>query len=157
MESHGTDHGGPDILAPPPLLFLGPLLAGLALDRAVPLPDIPRPARRLGVPLLVAGLATGGWFLRTMRGAGTPVDPRHASTALATDGPFRYTRNPGYLAMGLVYAGVSLRCNGRWPLVALPAVLAAVDRGVIRGEERYLARRFGEDYEAYRTRVRRWA
>lgn len=52
---------------------------------------------------------------------------------------------------------MSLRCNARWSLVALPGVFAAVDRGVIRGEERYLAGRFGADYEAYRLHVRRWA
>jgi protein-S-isoprenylcysteine O-methyltransferase Ste14 len=156
MDAQPTDEDRPDILVHPPLVFLGPLLAGLVLDRVVPLPDIPRPARRLGVPILVAGLATGGWFLRTMRGAGTPIDPRQASTALVTEGPFRHTRNPGYLGMGLVYAGVSLRCNARWSLLALPAVLLAVDRGVIRGEERYLSRRFGDEYEAYRMRARRW-
>jgi protein-S-isoprenylcysteine O-methyltransferase Ste14 len=152
----GSDQHGPDILVHPPLLFLGPLLAGPLLDRLVSLPDVPRRARRLGAPVLVAGLATAGWFLQTMRRAGTPVDPREASTALATDGPFRYTRNPGYLGMGLVYAGVSLRYNLRWSLAALPGVLWTVDRGVIRGEEHYLAARFGADYEDYRGRVRRW-
>jgi protein-S-isoprenylcysteine O-methyltransferase Ste14 len=156
MDAHGTDHDGPDILVHPPLLFLGPLLVGLVLDRVVPLPDIPGRARRLGAPILIAGLATTGWFLQTMRRAGTPVDPREASTALVTGGPFRHTRNPGYLGLGLVYADLSLRCNARWSLVALPGVLVAVDRGVIRGEERYLAGRFGTDYEAYRLRVRRW-
>ena len=156
MDAHGTDQHGPDILVHPPLLFLGPLLGGLVVDRLVPLPDVPRRARRLGAPVFVAGLATAGWFAQTMRRAGTPVDPREATTALATDGPFRHTRNPGYLGMGLMYAGVSLRCNLRWSLVALPGVLLAVDRGVIRGEERYLANRFGTHYEAYRLRVRRW-
>jgi protein-S-isoprenylcysteine O-methyltransferase Ste14 len=102
-------------------------------------------------------VATTGWFLQTMRRAGTPVDPREASTALVTDGPFRHTRNPGYVGLGLVYAGVSLRCTVRWPLMALPGVLAAVDRSVIRCEEGYLADRFDTVYKAYRLRVRRWA
>ena len=157
MDANGTDQEGPDILVHPPLLFLGPLLGGVVLDRVASLPDIPRGPRRLGGPILAAGLVTTGWFLQTMRRARTPVDPRKASSALVTGGPFRYTRNPGYLGLGLVYAGVSLLCNSRWSLVALPAVVAAVDRGVIRGEERYLAGRFGTDYEAYRLRVRRWA
>lgn len=99
--------------------FLGPLLVGLVLDRVVSLPDISRRARRLGAPILVAGLATTGWFLKTMRRARTPVDPRQASTALVTDGPLRHSRNPGYLGLGLV----SLGCNARWPLVALPGRL----------------------------------
>jgi protein-S-isoprenylcysteine O-methyltransferase Ste14 len=157
VDAHGTDQQGPDIVVHPPLLFLGPLLGGLVLDRVAPLPGIRRGARRLGVPILAAGLVTTGWFLQTMHRARTPVDPRKASTALVTDGPFRYTRNPGYLGFSLVYAGVSLLGNGRWSLAALPAVVAAVDRCVIGGEERYLAGRFGTDYEVYRLRVRRWA
>jgi protein-S-isoprenylcysteine O-methyltransferase Ste14 len=58
--------------------------------------------------------------------------------------------------MAAVYTGISLAANRRWPLVALPAVLAVVDRGVVRREEAYLAERFGEEYEGYRRAVPRW-
>jgi protein-S-isoprenylcysteine O-methyltransferase Ste14 len=91
-----------------------------------------------------------------MEAAKTPVDPRKPSTTIVTDGPFRRTRNPGYIALTLVYIGVSLRTNRRWPLVLLPAVIAALDRGVVRREERYLRDRFGDDYREYERRVRRW-
>ena len=63
---------GPEVIAPPPLLYLGPLLAGLGLDRLLPLPRLPGPLRLLGVPLLAGGLAIAATFLMTFRRAGTP-------------------------------------------------------------------------------------
>lgn len=151
-----TAERGPEVVAPPPLLFLCPLLTGLALDRLVPLPRLPPPARLLGVPVLAAGIALAGWFAQTMRSAGTPLDPRRPPTALVEEGPFRYSRNPGYLGMTLVYGGVSLLAGARWPLLLLPGVLAVVDRGVVDREEEYLQAHFGERYAAFRERVSRW-
>jgi protein-S-isoprenylcysteine O-methyltransferase Ste14 len=147
---------GPDIIAPPPLLYAGPLLAGFALDLLLPLPRLPGALRLVGLPFLAAGIALAIWFLLAMRRAGTPVDPREATTALVQSGPFRYTRNPAYVAFTLTYLGVSLLAGARWPLVLLPVVLVVVDRGVIRREERYLEVRFGSDYSGYQRRVRRW-
>ncbi len=154
MDEHAPR--GPDVIAHPPLLYLGPLLAGSLLDRVVPLPALPARLRRLGLPTAAAGVALGAWFVRTMHAARTPVDPREAPTAIVTGGPFARTRNPGYLGMALIYTGISLAANRRCPLVALPAVLAIVDRGVVRREEAYLTERFGDDYERYRRRVPRW-
>jgi len=147
---------GPSIIAPPPLLYLIPLLGGALLDRAVPLPGLPPGARRLGFPLAAAGVALGTWFVRTMHAANTPVDPRQTPTTLVTNGPFRHSRNPGYIGLTLAYTGISLTTNRRWPLVFLPPVIAAVDRGVVRPEERYLRDRFGDEYEDYRRQVPRW-
>jgi protein-S-isoprenylcysteine O-methyltransferase Ste14 len=91
-----------------------------------------------------------------MMRARTPIDVRHAPTALVQDGPFARTRNPGYLGLALVYTGIALLAGGRWSLLFLPGVLFAVDRGVIQREEDYLERHFGADYDEYRRRVRRW-
>jgi protein-S-isoprenylcysteine O-methyltransferase Ste14 len=146
----------PDIVAPPPLLFLGPLLGGLILDRLLPLPRLPGPLRLLGLPVLAAGATLGGWFFTTMQRAGTPVDPYEPPTALVTDGPFEHTRNPGYVGFTLIYTGITLLAGGRWPLLLLPGVLAVVDRGVIQREESHLDERFGAAYRDYRARVRRW-
>jgi Phospholipid methyltransferase len=125
----------------PDTIYLGPLLAGLALDRflPLPLPRLPAVLRGAGLPLLVVGIGLGGWFFSSMREAGTPVDPYQPPTALVEKGPFRFTRNPAYLGFALVNAGISLLAGGRWPLVFLPAVLGAIDRGVIGREEAYLA------------------
>jgi len=155
-EDQRSQGRGPDIIAPPPLIYAGPWLGGLILDRLLPLPRLPLPVRVAGLPLIASGIGLGAWFIWRMRRSGTPVDPRERPTALVTEGPFRYTRNPAYVGLTLTYIGVSLLTGGRWPLLLLPGVLAAVDRGVIRREERYLETRFGSDYLDYRRRVRRW-
>ena len=66
------------------------------------------------------------------------------------------TRNPAYLGMALAYSGISLLAGGRWSLLLLPGVVAAIDRGVIQREEPYLELLFGNGYRDYRARVRRW-
>ena len=155
-DTHQTKVRGPDIIAPPPLLYAGPWLGGLLLDRLWPLPRLPLALRLVGLPLLGAGIGLAGWFALTMRRAGTPIDPYEAPTALVTEGPFRHTRNPGYLGVTLTYAGLSLLAGILWPLLLLPCVVLAVDQGVIQREERYLGKRFGAAYGEYQRRVRRW-
>jgi protein-S-isoprenylcysteine O-methyltransferase Ste14 len=145
------------VVAPPPLIYAGPLLAGLLLNRVRPAPILPpRVARVSGRLLTTSGIALALWFFRTMRRAGTPVDPREPVQRIVTTGPFRFSRNPAYTALTLIYVGISCQANARWPLLWLPAVLAAIQRGVIEREERYLVRTFGDEYEQYRSRVRRW-
>jgi protein-S-isoprenylcysteine O-methyltransferase Ste14 len=155
-EDPGATPRHPNIIAPPPLLFAGPWLAGLLLQQFVPLPRLPLAARLAGLPLLAAGLGLGGLFVWTMRRAGTPVDPYETPTVLVTGGPFRLTRNPAYLGFTLAYAGLSLLASVLWTLIFLPGVVLAVDRGVVQPEERYLEKQFGSAYGQYRRRVRRW-
>jgi protein-S-isoprenylcysteine O-methyltransferase Ste14 len=152
-----SEERGPEVVMPPPLIYLAPLVGGLILDRLIPLPRLPRRLTRpAGVAVLAGGVALTGWFLRTMGHADTPVDVRKAPRHLVVEGPFKYTRNPAYLAFAATYLGISLITRARWPVLLLPAALATVDRGVIEREEAYLRRRFGDDYENYRTHVRRW-
>lgn len=156
MDGAAPDTAG--VIAPPPLLFAAGLAAGLLADVAKPAPRLPSAAWRVagGLPLLAAGLLLVGWAARTMHRAGTPVPPTRASVALVVEGPFRFTRNPVYLGMTLCYAGVALLLDRLWVLAPLPGVLAALQRGVVAREERYLERRFGEAYRRYRQGVARW-
>ena len=71
-------------------------------------------------------------------------------------GPFRFTRNPLYLGLALLYLGIALWLGVLWPVVLLPALILLVQQVVILREEAYLESRFGEAYRAYRARVRRW-
>ncbi len=145
------------VVAPPPLIYIGPLLLGLLLKRKFPVPFLPRSAARiLGWPLLLGGISLAGWFFSTMRRADTPIDPREPVSNLATDGPFRYTRNPAYLSMTMIYTGISCLANALSSILLLPAVLLVIQRGVIEREERYLERKFGEEYLHYKEQVRRW-
>ncbi len=142
-------HGGadnPGVIAPPPLIYAGALLAGLVATKVYPVSFLPRGASRVfGWPSVAAGLAIGLLGFREMRRAGTNVDPYHPATAIVTEGPYRYTRNPLYVGMTLMYAGFAARANALPAVLLLPAVLAVMRRGVIEREERYLERKFGEE------------
>ena len=73
---------------------------------------------------------------------------------MAVGGPYRFTRNPMYLGLVFILAGLVLLANALWPLILLPVVI--VRRAVIDREERYLTAKFGEEYLRYLARVRRW-
>ena len=146
----------PGVLAPPPLIYAGGLAVGFVLEALLPSASLGTAAAVAGGVLAAAGGVLAGGFVRSFRRAGTPVDPGKATTAIVTTGPYRLTRNPAYVGMALAYVGIALLSSAVWPLVVLPFVLAIVDRGVIRREERYLEAKFGEEYLAYKAQVRRW-
>jgi protein-S-isoprenylcysteine O-methyltransferase Ste14 len=151
------ERDNPGFLLPPPLTYLLTLLLGLVLERRSHLPFLPRGvARILGWPLLGGGVLLNAWFNLTMQRADTPIDPRKPVSKLITEGPFRYTRNPAYLSLTMLYAGIALLRNALWAILLLPLVVVAIQRDQIEREERYLERTFGEEYLAYKERVRRW-
>jgi len=152
------ENDNPGINVPPPLIYAAPLLLGLLLDRRRHLPFLPGGARRaLGWPLLGGGAALNAWFLKTIRDAEAPIRTDKPVPRLTTEGPFRYSRNPSYLALAMIYAGIVLLRNSLWSILFLPVVVAVIQREVIGREERYLERAFGEEYLAYKEQVRRWA
>jgi protein-S-isoprenylcysteine O-methyltransferase Ste14 len=104
-----------------------------------------------GVALAVAGVIT-------FRTAATTVDPTHPerSVSLVTRGPYRCSRNPMYLGMALLLAGWAAFLANAASLAGLPLFVAYLNRWQIEPEERALADKFGEEFENYRKRVRRW-
>jgi protein-S-isoprenylcysteine O-methyltransferase Ste14 len=145
------------VVAPPPLIFLAGLGIGFALEALLPGSSVPDAvAWILGGALLLAGLVLLFWFEQAFTRKKTPANPWRPTTAIATDGPYRITRNPAYVGMALVYIGIALCSHALWVLLPLPVVLAIIDRGVITREERYLERKFGQEYLDYKRRVRRW-
>jgi protein-S-isoprenylcysteine O-methyltransferase Ste14 len=156
-ELTGSDQPAADVIAPPPLIYLGALGVGFGLDGMIGRGSLPSAAAiPAGSALIIAGSGLLASFARAFRGAQTPIDPYTPSTAMVTNGPFRLTRNPAYLGMALTYAGIAIVSNAPWALVPLPVAIAIIDRGVIAREERYLERRFGAPYADYKRRVRRW-
>jgi protein-S-isoprenylcysteine O-methyltransferase Ste14 len=147
----------PRVIAPPPLLFLGPLLLALGVEQLRPWPFLPTlVARLVGAALVAAGSAFAVPALFAFRRAGTNAEPWKPTTAFVVRGPYKITRNPMYVGMVLVTAGIAALANSVWPLLALPVSVALVRWGVIAREERYLEQKFGEEYRAYKARVRRW-
>lgn len=154
----GPSSDRPDVIARPPRLALAALVVGLALDYAWPAPVLPGTAMQYaaGSVLIVAGLALVLAAMGRFRKAGTNVPTPLPATALVTDGLYRFSRNPIYVGMSLVFAGVAVAADNAW-LMGLWAVLLIVIRyGVIAREEVYLERKFGDDYRRYTASVRRW-
>ncbi len=156
--------GGDDVagvVAPPPLIYLGFLAAGLGLSYLWPLAiagdSIPAAARTgVGAALAALGIAIGIAGFSQFRRAGTDVRPDRATTALVTTGIYRYSRNPLYISQTLVYAGIALAADSLWAMAFLVPTLVVVRYGVIAREEAYLERKFGDDYRRFKAAVRRW-
>jgi protein-S-isoprenylcysteine O-methyltransferase Ste14 len=147
----------PGIKVPPPLIYLLPLLLGLVLDRKAHLPFLPRGVVRIvGLLLIGCGGLIAGWWRKTMRDADAPVRTDRPVPRLTTAGPFGYSRNPAYLSLAMIYAGIAVLRNSLWTILFLPLVLYVIQREVIGREEQYLERTFREEYLAYKARVRRW-
>ena len=153
-----VDADSAKVTFPPPFMYLGMLLAGLAADRILPwslnLGDVAR--YRSGVIFIIAALvfllSASGRFRR----AGTDVKPWKTTSAIVNEGIYAITRNPMYLGMALFYVGLGLAFSSLGVIVLLPVLLAIIQTQVIAREERYLESKFGDEYRNYKTRVRRW-
>ena len=157
MSETTTESDTAGVVAPPPLIFLGGLAVGFGLEALLSSASLPGAVRwALGGLLLVGGLLLLASFNTAFSRRGTAVEPWKPTTAIVSTGPYRLTRNPAYVAMALLYAGIAVLSDALWALAPLPVVLLIVDRAVIAREERYLERRFGPEYLDYKGRVRRW-
>jgi protein-S-isoprenylcysteine O-methyltransferase Ste14 len=147
----------PDVISCPPMIYLGSLVLGLLLNWLVPsqrLLSISCPVT--GWLLAFAGFCIGFWGVRTFIRFGTNVRPDLPVTALVTSGPYRYSRNPLYMACTIIYLGITLSVGSLWLLVTLMPTLALMHWKIVRREEEYLEGRFGDDYRAYKAQVNRW-
>ena len=161
MAENENDHAG--VRVPPPVVAVGAILTGLALNWLWPAPlsevGMPLPASLTiiaGVLLFLAGMGLAIACLFRFKAAGTAVEPWKPTTALIAHGPYRLSRNPIYLGMLLALAGVGLMLDNLWILALLLPVWAFLRFAVIAREERYLEAKFGESYRRYRVDVRRW-
>lgn len=147
----------PGVVAPPPLIYAVGLLLGLALDSIFPVAVLPDTAQYVaGLVLIGAAIPIAVSVLRRFKRAGTNLDVRKPTTVIVTTGPFRYSRNPVYVGLSLLYAGIGIAADSLWVLGLLAPVLLVMHHGVILREERYLERKFGADYLRYKANVRRW-
>jgi len=146
-----------NVLILPPLLYAVALAVGFLLQWIAPRPITPSNAHYwLGGFLLAAGVVIAIRGRRAMERVGTNVNPTLPSTALVETGPFRFSRNPLYVALTLIYVGLSLLANALWVLLLILPVMVLMHYGVVRREETYLEAKFGDAYRDYRSRVRRY-
>ena len=141
----------------PPLVLLASLLSGTALNVAWPLRFFPH-ALRLPVGCLLVAIAAVlfSYAIRQFRMAGTPVPGNKPTTAIVRGGPYRFSRNPIYLAFFALHLGLAIWVNSLWLVATLLATVAIIALVVVPREERYLTERFGREYLEYKASVRRW-
>ncbi len=150
-------HIGPGLRLPPPVMYLAALLTGIVLNSLWAMSPMSGSWRYIvGSLLPIVSALTMPAVLRRFRRAGTSFDPRKAASVLITDGPYRFSRNPSYVSLTLLYLGVGIILNNGWILLLVVPILLVMDLWVVRKEERHLETKFGEDYLRYKAAVRRW-
>jgi protein-S-isoprenylcysteine O-methyltransferase Ste14 len=141
----------------PPLVYLASLAIGTLMQLTLPLPVLSRTFNvALGVSLVAIAIALCVYSVTRFRAAGTPVPARKPTTVIVRHGPYRFSRNPIYLAFSLFQLGVAIWINSLWLLATLVAAVALIHFIVIPIEEQYLERKFGAEYLDYMAAVRRW-
>jgi len=158
MNSPAPDR--PNVVVFPPLILVAVLVLAILLQWLVPLGILARfdPVWRLAIGgvLMIAGLAITATGSLVLVRRGTNVNPRRPAVALATNGIYRWTRNPMYVGGGPLLIGLSIAAALDWlPLLMIPAAFA-LHVGVVRYEERYLEAKFGDAYRDYAARVPRY-
>jgi protein-S-isoprenylcysteine O-methyltransferase Ste14 len=142
----------------PPAAPLATIVAGLILDRVVPLgPDLRAPFRVLGGVIVLGAVSLlGAWSVLLVRRSGQSENPWKPTTGVIQTGPFSRTRNPMYLQMVIGCIGFALLLSKIWIVLLTPVCAVLLHTLAIRPEEAYLERKFGTEYRAYKARVRRW-
>ncbi len=143
----------------PPFVYLAALLLGVGLNLVRPARWLPAEfAAWVGVPVLIAALPLFVSSIRRFKAVGTPVPGSKPATAIAIvkSGPYRFSRNPIYLAFSWLVLGVACTLNSLWLLGTLAAAVSVMSFVVIPREERYLERRFEAEYLDYKAQVGRW-
>jgi len=149
----------PSTIPWPPILLIGAVISAVALNAVVPLPwpgigDVP--ATIIGYTILGLGIALMAWSAVTFMRHNANIMPHRAADTLITDGPFARFRNPIYLADTLLLLGAAELTRNIWFAIAAAAFVPLITWLAILPEERHLRAKFGDAYEAYFQRSRRW-
>jgi protein-S-isoprenylcysteine O-methyltransferase Ste14 len=146
------------VVVRPPIAWALAVVVGLALNWLMPIPFMPDalPVGWIGAAVFAVAVALLAWAIVTITRAGSNVPTNMPTTAIVDTGPYRFTRNPIYLAMFLGLVGLALAFDSLWLLAALVPFALVIRYGVVAREEVYLERKFGDSYSRYRSRVRRW-
>jgi protein-S-isoprenylcysteine O-methyltransferase Ste14 len=152
---------------PPPFVFLAFLVVGLILSAIFPIDLWPTvrtacftacvaPRLILSMALVAIGFFIASRAFRVMIRARTPIDPFEPTSAIVSDGPYRFSRNPIYLSLSVAYLGIAVALNAAWAIALWPIMLIVVTYLIIVREEKYLEGKFGAVYTQYKSKVRRW-
>ncbi len=150
-----ADH--PNVVVMPPVLVLGTLAGTFVVDAIWPAAFLPLDLQIvLGGGLFALGLGLLALALREFRRVGTNLPTSRPTLALATGGPYRFTRNPIYVGLCLGYLGIAVAGDSLWAVAGVIPVAVVLHFGVVKREEAYLEAKFGEPYTRFKAATRRW-
>lgn len=153
--SNSIDHT--KVKVHPPVILLGHLLLAFLLQRLFPLPlAFPIALMWIGYLLVLLGIGLALSAVGRFMQAHTTLDPHGPVSTIVTNGPYHFSRNPIYLGFVGLLVGFSFIFKSWWGLILSPVMMSMLHQLVIRYEEAYLEKKFGERYTGYTTRVRRW-
>ncbi len=160
-DKSGAQHPDrPVIVAPGPVIAFGAVAAGYALDQFLWLGTIGGIERLWRALAGLVLIAAGGWFIWRANliflHTDTPFEPWKPTKALATSDIYGVTRNPMYQGFLLLAAGIAVLLRSDWGVMLLVPAALLIHHGVVRREEAYLERKFGEPFRAYMRAVPRW-
>lgn len=145
------------VLIFPPLLYLLVLATGILVSYFFPQHLINFSiAMPMGILFLITGITTLILAATLFRKNKNPVNPSGSTQLIICSGIYKYTRNPMYLSLTLIFTGISIITNAWFSFVLLFPLLLICQKGIIEREEKYLTRKFGDEYLNYKSKVRRW-
>ncbi len=157
MTNESNDNAG--ICIPPPLFFFACLGTGLLLEYFSPIHIVSIslfPRVIIGGTFILVSIyfALGGFIV--LIGNKTTFDTAKSTVKIVQEGPYRFSRNPLYLSLLLLLFGISVLIVSFWLLCTLPILYILFLFKAVKPEENYLSKKFGEEYLAYSSKVRRW-
>ena len=151
------DKKGAAVKFPPPAIFASLTLLGAAIQMLWPLSlGIPQSLEIFGYLLVLLGVAIAIGVNSSFKKVGTAIEPWKPTTAIVTTGIYGWSRNPIYTGFCLINIGIGVASNNFWIFVSfIPAALLLYHVAIAK-EEAYLEQKFGDEYLAYKKKVRRW-
>ena len=154
-----TTKNHPGIYVPPPLVYVAMFFLSVLIQRFWPLDKdffYTNAATLMGIFFILAGLFFNIPALRQFAKTKNTLITIKPASSLQTTGIYSFTRNPMYLSLLLIYTGIALLAGNWWTLLSVPLLAVLITRFIIRNEEKYLERAFGQTYLDYKLKVRRW-
>jgi protein-S-isoprenylcysteine O-methyltransferase Ste14 len=154
-----NNNDSPRVYIPPPLFYVATFFAAVFFQKLLPLNKaffLTTTSKTIGAITILIGLSFNfPALIQFFKTKNTIVTIKPANS-LQTTGIYSISRNPMYISLILIYAGLSFILGNWWNFILLPFLFLIVQEHVVKREEKYLERRFGQQYVDYRSKVRRW-
>jgi protein-S-isoprenylcysteine O-methyltransferase Ste14 len=154
-EVKSKDNAG--VKLPPPLVFLSITLVGFLIEYLSPLSmGVSSTYQFLGILLIFICFVSIVMISKIFKKRETAIKPWESTTNIISTGPYKYSRNPIYVLLCGLPIGLGIYFNSYWVLFAFIPALLLVYLSAVKREEKYLESKFGQEYLAYKGKVRRW-